>query len=190
MNEISDKDTNPKDIIGSNKIPLHLWPESASAFGCLGFLEGLLKYGRSNYREYGVKASIYVDACKRHLNAWFEGEDYNPDNGIPHLGNALACIAILVEAIVNNKLIDDRMYNGNWGKVIEIITPHVKQLKEKYKDFNPKHWTIEDNKNRKDNIIQIDIKSKTPDQILEELSNKITNPDIKNYFTEILKGEF
>lgn len=63
------KPTNPKDLIGSGKLPLHLWPTTATAMGCIGLLEGMLKYGRSNWREAGVRASIYVDACKRHLDA-------------------------------------------------------------------------------------------------------------------------
>jgi hypothetical protein len=61
---LSCKDTNPKDAVGSDKLPLHLWPESATMYGCLGLLEGMSKYGRSNWRAAGVRASIYYDACK------------------------------------------------------------------------------------------------------------------------------
>ena len=28
---MSEKDTNPKDLIGSDKLPLHLWPSTATA---------------------------------------------------------------------------------------------------------------------------------------------------------------
>ena len=34
------KPTNPKDAIGSDKLPLHLWPSTATALGCLGLLDG------------------------------------------------------------------------------------------------------------------------------------------------------
>ena len=47
------KPSNPKDMIGSNKLPLHLWPNTATAMGSLGFLNGALKYGRANFREIG-----------------------------------------------------------------------------------------------------------------------------------------
>src|ERR1035437_197649 len=90
--------SNPKDMIGSNKLPFHLWPETATAMGCLGLLDGMLKYGRTNWRVAGVKSSIYYDALRRHANAMFEGEDIDRDSGLPHFCHALACIAILVDA--------------------------------------------------------------------------------------------
>jgi hypothetical protein len=136
------KPTNPKDAIGSNKLPLHLWPETASALGSLAFLEGALKYGRGNFRAIGVRASIYVDAARRHLNKWFEGEENDPDSGLPHLSHALACIAIIVDARAAGKLNDDRQYPGGYVALLNELTPHVARLKEKYADRNPQHYTI------------------------------------------------
>ena len=144
------KNTNPKDAIGCDKLPLHLFPTSANIYGCLGLLDGMLKYGRSNWREAGVRVSIYHDALKRHSDAYFEGEDNDPDSGLPHLAHMIACVAILIDAKENNKLIDDRMYGGekNYRLLIKKLTPFVKNLKEKHKDKNPKHWTIKDNKKK------------------------------------------
>lgn len=142
---MNEKPTNPKDLIGITKLPLHLWPTTATAMGSIGLLEGAVKYGRMNWRAAGVRASIYVDACKRHLDAWFEGEDVAPDSGVPHLANALACLAILVDAKASGKLVDDRAYAGEgYRKLVEELTPHVERLKELHKDKNPKHWTIGD----------------------------------------------
>lgn len=138
------KHTNPKDAIGSDKLPLHLWPQTASILGCLGFLDGALKYGRSNYRAIGVRSSIYYDACSRHLTKWFEGEDVDGDSGLPHLAHALACLAIIVDAQASGKLNDDRMYPGGTIKMIEDLTPHVKRLKELHKSRNPHHYTKQD----------------------------------------------
>ena len=61
------KDVNPKDTIGGNKMPMHLWPATATAtvMGCIGMLNGAFKYGRSNFRRTGVRASINIDAAKR-----------------------------------------------------------------------------------------------------------------------------
>jgi len=146
------KDTNPKDAIGVTKIPFHLWPETASIYGALGFLDGMLKYGRSNWRSAGVRVSVYYDACRRHLNAYFEGEENTPDTGLPHLACALACIAILIDAKAAGKLVDDRMYKGGYHKLLEEMTPHVKRLKELHKDKNPKHWTIQDNEENKSRV--------------------------------------
>lgn len=144
---IEQKPTNPKDAIGCDKLPLHLWPTTATAMGCLGVLEGMLKYGRTNWRETGVRTSIYIDACKRHLDAYMEGEDRAPDSGTPHLANALACLAIIVDAQAAGKLNDDRNYNGSgYRKLVDNLTPHVRRLKDLFADKNPKHYTIEDNK--------------------------------------------
>ena len=142
------KNTNPKDLIGSDKIPLHLFPETATVYGAMAFLDGALKYGRANWRAAGVRASIYVDAAKRHLGKWFEGETIDEDSGLPHLAHALACIAILIDATEAGKLKDDRMYKGGYIELLKKMTPEVKRMKEKYKDKNPKHWTIADNEEK------------------------------------------
>lgn len=147
------KDTNPKDAVGCTKLPLHLFPMTATALGALALLDGMLKYGRANWREIGVKSSIYMSACMRHLIAWFEGEENDPDSGLPHLGHAIACLAILIDAQAAGKLNDDRNYPAEWRKFINEMTPHVKRLLELHKDKSPKHWTIgdtvkEDNSNK------------------------------------------
>ena len=140
------KPSNPKDAIGSKKLAMHLVPSIVQVYAALGFTEGALKYGRSNWREAGVKASIYVDACKRHLDAWFEGETVAPDSGVPHLANALACLAIIVDAQAAGKLVDDRAYNGaGYRKLVEELTPHVGRLKALHADKDPKHYTAGDN---------------------------------------------
>src|SRR5260221_5533527 len=107
------KSTNPKDFQGFEKVPLHLFPMTAIAVGAIQFLDGGCKYGRENYREEGVKSSIYFDAAMRHLLDWFHGEDRTPDTKLRHLGGALASIAILVDAEVNGNLIDDRAHVNN-----------------------------------------------------------------------------
>ena len=142
------KPTNPKDLIGSDKIPLHLWPETATVLGSLALLDGALKYGRANWREAGVRASIYVDAVRRHLNAWFEGENFDNSeygSGLPHLAHALACIAIIVDADAAGKLTDDRNYPGGYDALVTDLTPMVAAIKAKYAERkSPKQYTIAD----------------------------------------------
>ena len=138
------KETNPKDAIGSNKLPVHLWPTTATAMGSIGLLDGMLKYGRSNWRASGVRASIYFDAANRHLNAWFEGEDHDPDSGVPHLAHALACLAIIVDAQAAGKLNDDRQAKGGYRALLSELTGHVGRLKEMHADKAPRHFTIAD----------------------------------------------
>lgn len=143
--DLGTKETNPKDAIGGSKLPIHLWPTTATVLGSLGLLDGMLKYGRSNWREGGVRASIYVDAAQRHLFAWFEGEDCDPDSGVPHLAHALACLAILVDSQASGNLTDDRMYsNGQYRALVTELTPHVERLKSLHAGRSPRHFTRSD----------------------------------------------
>lgn len=142
-----DKPTNPKDAIAIlTKPPLHLWPASATALGCLALLEGMLKYGRSNWRKSGVRASIYKDALDRHMSAWFEGEELDPGSGVPHLGHALACIAIIVDAQAAGKLVDDRQFPGGYRTWMDRLTSYVPVLLGRHADRvpAPKHYDIRD----------------------------------------------
>lgn len=148
------KPTNPKDAIGTNKIPFHLWPETATILGCLGLLDGMLKYGRANWREAGVRWSIYYDAMRRHMNKRHEGEIIDPDSGLPHMAHVLACAAIIADAEAAGQLVDDSQYVGpvnGYTTLITAMTPHVARLKEVHKDKNPHHYTAADRKHN-DNV--------------------------------------
>lgn len=144
---MNDKPSNPKDMVGSSKVPMHLWPETATVLGCMALLDGMLKYGRANWRAIGVRSSIYYDACRRHMDKWFEGEDLDQDSGLPHLAHALACIAVIVDAQAAGKLNDDRQVAGGFHALLREMQPHVERLKSLYKDKHPKHYTREDNEN-------------------------------------------
>lgn len=141
------KDTNPKDAIGSNKLPLGLCPDTMEIFAALAFLEGAAKYGRYNWRIAGVRASIYYDAVGRHLDKWWNGEWADPKTKVPHLASALASIAIILDAHVCDKLNDDRPPRApDLSALIDSMSEGVKHLKELFKDHHPKQWTIEDTK--------------------------------------------
>lgn len=143
---LDEKPTNPKDMIGSNKLPMSLFPSSVIAYGCLGFLEGMLKYGLVNWREAGIRISIYLDAAERHHAKFKNGEWADPKTKVPHLSSILACYGIIVDAHTCGKLIDDRPKQAPLGELIEALEPIVPHLKELFKDKNPKHWTIEEEK--------------------------------------------
>lgn len=137
---------NPKDRIGNDKLPIHLFPQTAVALGSLANLHGNLKYGRLNWRAASVAYTIYLDAIKRHCDAILEGEDIDPESGLPHEAHILAGAGILVDAAATGNLIDDRNYKGKfWRGFVDKWTPHVARLKEQFKDKKPRHWTIKDN---------------------------------------------
>ena len=102
------KSSNPKDAAATTRLDLSLFPASARAYGALAMSEGDLKYGGFNYREAGVQASVYYAACGRHLDKWFNGEEADPKTKVPHLASSLACLAVLIDAVEQGNLNDDR----------------------------------------------------------------------------------
>jgi hypothetical protein len=139
------KPSNPKDQIGVTKLPMHLVPDSMKVFAALAFLEGDLKYGGSNWRVAGVRASVYRSALDRHLAKWWNGENKDPHTGIPHLASVLACVAIILDAEVQGRLVDDRPPGQPLlAALIDTMPEHVAKLKELFKDYHPKRYTIAD----------------------------------------------
>lgn len=100
--------TNPKDLIGITKPNMFLVPPAAEIYMALAMQDGADKYGPYNWRENEVRASIYISALKRHIADWVDGQELAVDSNKPHLAHALACIAILVDAIETGNLVDDR----------------------------------------------------------------------------------
>lgn len=141
----STKPSNPKDIIGTDKVPLSLVPGSAIAYQSLGHLEGMLKYGHSNWREAGVRTSIYIDALLRHTLKFVNGEWADPKTHVPHLGSMGACINIIIDAYECGKLVDDRPKSAPVAETIDRLSAVVKHLRELYKDEHPHHYTMADN---------------------------------------------
>ncbi len=122
---------NPKDILGMAKVSLSKIPPSAQIYEALAMMDGARKYGAYNWRENKVIASIYVDACKRHIDAWFDGESNAADSGIPHLGHARACLGIIVDALESGNLIDDRPLPGPAAALIKRYTQPSKKTRKK-----------------------------------------------------------
>lgn len=158
-----DKLTNPKDAIGSSKVPLHLVPETMRAYAACAFLEGALKYGTANWRVAGVRSSIYYSALMRHMSRWWNGEECeqideldeegNPTgillDGVPHLASALACIGIIIDAGTAGKLNDDRPPSVDVGALLSRLeTGPVARMIEAYGDRNPRHYTIADSEKK------------------------------------------
>lgn len=138
------KESNPKDAIGSAKLPMHLVPGSAKAFLTLGFLEGALKYGKYNWRVAGVRVSTYLDAMERHMEKYKNGEDCDPVTKVPHLASIMACCSIILDAGVVNKLTDDRPPRAPVSELIDSMVSDVAYLKSLYEGENPHQCTIED----------------------------------------------
>jgi hypothetical protein len=113
---------NPKQRYGDTKVNLALVPSSGVIFAALGFHDGAIKYGPFNWRKDAIEVMTYIAACRRHIDAFVDGEELSEKEiwqptendpaislgGKPHLGHAIACLMILAEAISLNHVIDNR----------------------------------------------------------------------------------
>jgi hypothetical protein len=103
------KPTNPKDAIGSSKIPYSTMSGAVRTEIGVAMLEGSVKYGKHNYRVSGVRASVYVDAAGRHMEQfWDYGEDTDPDSGLSHVTKAIASLVVLRDSMISGNWVDDR----------------------------------------------------------------------------------
>lgn len=125
------KTNNPKDRIGVTKVPLTLLPPTPQAHTAMALLDGLLKYGRWNWRKEKVAASVYLDACRRHIEDWNDREECAEDSGVHHLGHACACLFIIMDAQQCGNMIDDRAeVPGYCSKLFTELSEKVKTLYE------------------------------------------------------------
>lgn len=99
---------NPKDLVGNTKVSITRFPVIGTIQGAMAMMDGAEKYGPYNWRAKDIVAHIYVDALMRHVMDWFEGQEIADDSKVHHLGHAIACAAILLDAQANGNLIDDR----------------------------------------------------------------------------------
>lgn len=71
------------------------------------YTHGAKKYDDNNWRK-GMKWGRIYGATQRHLTAFWEGEDIDPDSGLHHLAHAAwGCFALL-NFIEEHKEFDDR----------------------------------------------------------------------------------
>lgn len=125
---MSSKDTNPKDAVGTAKVPIStvsmqvvdeltqfMGPVDPRVLAELGLamMEGALKYGRHNYRVAGVRASVYYDAAFRHRAAFELGQDIDPDSGLSHITKGIATLTVLRDSMIQGNWTDDRPPKGS-----------------------------------------------------------------------------
>ncbi len=135
--------SNPKDIIGVRKAPLSCVPMNVIAEIGVGMLEGASKYGRHNYRAVGVRSSVYFDATMRHLVAFWEGEDLDPDSGAHHLAKALTSLVVWRDAQMQGKCEDDRPPSCK-SAFYEVLNKASGEILDRNADKAPHHYTIKD----------------------------------------------
>lgn len=135
---------NPKDAVGSGRLPMDLVPGTLVVHAALAFLEGALKYGKFNWRIAGVRASRYTAAMRRHMEKYENGQNRDPKTRVHHLASIIANAGILLDAELCGKLIDDRPPRAPVDRLIDEAAEVVAHLQELFKDHHPKQYTIED----------------------------------------------
>ncbi|UXO93807.1 hypothetical protein Pan1_92 [Pseudanabaena phage Pan1] len=144
---MSEKDTNPKDAIGTKKWrQFFVVPRQVMWEVGVGMLEGALKYGRHNYRGAGVRASVYCDAALGHIEQFIEGEDIDKDSGLSHVTKAICSLVVLRDAMMNDFWTDDRPPKiANLDALRDRLQRKVEENFERYADKSPHHYTeVED----------------------------------------------
>jgi hypothetical protein len=135
------KPSNPKDVIGSTRPPLHNVPCGPLYQIGAAMLSGACKYGSHNWRSIGVRSDVYYDAMQRHIMSWWEGETLDPESGAPHLAHVAACCIILLDAEAAGKLTDNRPpVVGNPSQAVqELVTSILQKYPNPVEPFTEKN---------------------------------------------------
>lgn len=126
------------------KVQLVLLSPIAKAAWSLAQYAGYCKYGAWNWRINGITLTDYLSAIDRHRDAYVSGEEHDPVDGTHHLGNIMACCAIILDAKAAGKLIDDRPPSVSLRPTYAEVEAAMGKLRALYADKTPKHYTITD----------------------------------------------
>lgn len=80
---------------------------------------GAAKYGSRNW-EQGLEWGRVYGALQRHLNAYWAGEELDPESGFPHLWHAGCCIAFLITLDARKHTLDVHLDNRPY-----VGPPHI-----------------------------------------------------------------
>lgn len=98
------------DRYNENKPKMSLILEAPEALrGLAKVLEyGTNKYSRGNWKK-GLKWTEVVDSAMRHLTAFANGEDVDPESGLHHVDHALTNLLFLSQFVHSDVGEDDRV---------------------------------------------------------------------------------
>lgn len=96
--------------------------------------EGHEKYGWFSFRKESIRASTHINAASRHIGAYIDGEEFDPETGIHHLSKAIAGLMVLRDAQMSGTAIDDRppsIYKAEEDDSVEQAPPRKLSLEKK-----------------------------------------------------------
>ena len=80
--------------VDKNRWDLLPWNAVAEIVKVLTF--GARKYAPNNWRYVPEARDRYFSALHRHMQAWWDGEKFDPETGLPHLAHAGCCLLFLL----------------------------------------------------------------------------------------------
>ena len=105
-------DVDPKQSTGSKKLCFDNVPISLLLHATKGADNGAEKYGQWNWLKLAdgtMSLKTYLNALQRHLILFRAGQDVASDSGIHHLDHMIAGLSVLRDAMLFNKVNDDRI---------------------------------------------------------------------------------
>jgi hypothetical protein len=91
----------------TGKVELSLVPTVLTEEVAKVLMFGAQKYDKHNWRK-GFAWTSVMNSMMRHVNAWLDGEDLDPESGLPHLAHIGCNVAFLLEFRKYGMGIDDR----------------------------------------------------------------------------------
>lgn len=120
----------------SGKHRLTLIPASFTRYTAAVLEYGAIKYSTNNWRK-GCRWTAMLDSLQRHIDAFREGEDCDPESGLPHLAHMAFNVMGLTEFFDKGLGTDDRFkYAGQLdgtqlpGRVLEFRQPPMQPKPE------------------------------------------------------------
>lgn len=123
--EEPDAGINPKDLIGQSKVDLSLFPPAGLIHAAHAMMDGAVEYGPYNWRDKRVRAMVYSAAAKRHIEKWQDRQDIDPKSGAHHLGHAISCLGIVLDAEATGTLVDDRPPPGGAADLLDVLNEQI-----------------------------------------------------------------
>jgi hypothetical protein len=106
---------------GQRKPPWHLVPWSALAAIVRVLAKGAVKHGDRHW-EGGMLYSEHFSAALRHITAWWERDDNDPETGESHLAHAASRILFLLAYMLEERAdLDDRPERAAIGELPDLI---------------------------------------------------------------------
>lgn len=78
----------------------------------------------------------------RHLMAWWEGQDFDPDSGMNHIVKAITSLVVLRDAMLQGKVEDDRAPRSL--DFYPRLNALASEILDRHADKSPRHYTIKD----------------------------------------------